>query len=124
MKSTKTVSRIAQRKSSGGVSRPVERAAWTFLTNHAHVLLCLAHDPGARLRDVAELVGVTERAVQRIVADLEGAGYLQRERSGRRNVYQVDDALPLRHALESHRPVAALLALGLSGGAGRTSRRG
>lgn len=87
------------------------RASWTFLTNHAHVLLCLAMDPQVRMREVAVCVGITERAVQKIVADLEEAGYLTRARAGRRNRYQVHPHLPLRHPLESHRSVEALLAL-------------
>ena len=84
---------------------------WTFLSNHAHVLLCIAQDPEARMRDVADLVGVTERAVQRIVAELEEAGYLRRERDGRRNRYEVLGHLPLRHPIERHRAVSALLEL-------------
>ncbi len=67
---------------------------WTFLTNHAHVLLCVARDPGARLRDVADVVGITERAAQRIVAELEEAGYLTRTRDARRNRYEVHPELP------------------------------
>ena len=90
-----------------GESRP----AWTFLTNHAHVLLCLARDPEARLRDVAEQVGVTERAVQRIVTELEEAGYVERAREGRRNTYAVRAELPLRHPIEQHRTVASLIDL-------------
>lgn len=86
-------------------------ASWTFLTNHAHVLLCIAKDPEVRLRDVATTVGITERAVQRIVTELEEGGYLTRERDGRRNRYEVARALPLRHPLEAHRKVSALLAL-------------
>jgi len=86
-------------------------AAWTFLTNHAHVLLLIAKDPEILLRDVADKVGITERAVQRIVADLEAAHYLDRERAGRRNRYRVHADLPLRHPVEAHRTVAALLAL-------------
>jgi len=84
---------------------------WTFLSNHAHVLLCIAREPEIRLRDVAEQVGITERAVQRIVADLEAGRYLERERSGRRNRYVVHPELPLRHPIEAHRDVGALLAL-------------
>ncbi|MCU0683576.1 MAG: winged helix-turn-helix domain-containing protein [Polyangiaceae bacterium] len=84
---------------------------WTFLTNHAHVLLCIARDPEARIRDLAVAVGITERAVQRILADLEMAGYVSHEREGRRNRYDVRAELPLRHPLESHRSVGALLAL-------------
>jgi hypothetical protein len=75
------------------------------------VLLCIAHDPEARIRDLADAVGITERAVQRIIADLEAAGYLAHEREGRRNRYEVRPALPLRHPLEAHCAVGALLAL-------------
>ncbi len=82
---------------------------WTFLTNHAHVLLCIARDPGARLRDVAEAVGITERAAQRIVAELADAGYLEREREGRRNRYRVHPELPLRHPLERDHAVGDIL---------------
>lgn len=87
------------------------RADWTFLTNHGHVLLCLAQEPACRMRDVAERVGITERAVQRIVADLEEAGYLERIREGRRNRYELHDELPLRHPVEQHRQISALLEL-------------
>jgi DNA-binding Lrp family transcriptional regulator len=82
---------------------------WTFLTNHAHVLLCIADDPDIRLRDVADRVGITERAAQRIVAELEGAGYLSHEKVGRRNRYEVHPSLPLRHPLEDHLEIGALL---------------
>src|SRR5690349_3872620 len=82
--------------------------SWTFLTNHAHVLLCLAREPELRLRDVAGRVGITERAVQRIVADLEEGRYLTRERTGRRNRYEIHPDLPLRHPIEAHRRVGAL----------------
>jgi predicted ArsR family transcriptional regulator len=84
---------------------------WTFLTNHGHVLLCLARSPGLRLRDVAVEVGLTERAVQRIVADLEEGGYLTRHRLGRQNAYEIDDQQPLRHPIEAHQSVRALIAL-------------
>jgi DNA-binding MarR family transcriptional regulator len=82
---------------------------WTFLTNHAHVLLCVASDATARIRDIAVLVGITERAVARILVDLEAGGYVERERDGRRNVYRVRRAAPLRHELERHRKVSVLL---------------
>lgn len=72
------------------------RSNWTFLTNHTHVLLCITRDPNVRLRDVATMVGITERAAQSIVADLEGEGYLTRSRVGRRNVYDVHHDNPLR----------------------------
>jgi predicted transcriptional regulator len=84
---------------------------WTFLTNHAHVLLCIARDPGVRLRDVATAVGITERATQRIVADLVNEGYLSRDRVGRRNHYEVHPELPLRHPIERGSEIASLLKL-------------
>ena len=84
---------------------------WTFLSNHAHVLICIAQEPEIRLRDVAERVGITERAVQRIVADLEEGGYLSRSREGRRNRYEVHADRPLRHPVEAHREVNGLLDL-------------
>jgi DNA-binding MarR family transcriptional regulator len=84
---------------------------WTFLSNHAHVLVCLALDPHARLRDVAAEVGITERAVQGIVGDLEHAGVILRERQGRRNTYRLHLDAPLRHPLEAHRSIRALLAM-------------
>jgi predicted transcriptional regulator len=84
---------------------------WTFLSNHAHVLVCLARDPHARLRDVAAEVGITERAVQGIVGDLEHAGVILRERQGRRNTYRLRLDAPLRHPLEAHRSIRALLAM-------------
>ncbi len=84
---------------------------WKFLSNHAHVLLCIAQEPEMRLREVADRVGITERAVLRIVADLEGGGYLSRSREGRRNHYEVHLDRPLRHSVESHCEVGALLNL-------------
>jgi DNA-binding Lrp family transcriptional regulator len=84
---------------------------WTFLSNHTHVLVCLALDPDARLRDVASSVGITERAVQKIVGDLEEAGIIVRVRTGRRNSYRLDIDVPLRHPLECHRTVGTLLSL-------------
>lgn len=91
-------------------SRPnPEPASWTFLTNHAHVLICLFQDPEMRLRDVATAVGITERAVQKIIAELEDGGLLERERQGRRNVYRIHAKLPLRHPVESHCTVQGLL---------------
>ena len=82
---------------------------WTFLTNHAHVLLAIAADPDCRLRDLALTVGITERATQRIVSDLVDAGYLSVERSGRRNTYRVHPDLPLRHPAEQHHHIGDLL---------------
>ena len=86
-------------------------SSWTFLTNHAHVLLCIARDPAIRLRDVAIEVQITERAAQRIVAELVEAGYVSRTREGRRNHYQVHGDIPLRHPLEQHHLVGELLEL-------------
>ncbi|MDQ1288680.1 MAG: hypothetical protein QG622_2246 [Actinomycetota bacterium] len=90
-------------------SRPRSGREWTFLTNHAHVLLCVTADPDVLLRDIALKVGITERAAQLIVTDLEAAGYLTRTRVGRRNHYSVNSRLPLRHALESHRTIQVIL---------------
>jgi hypothetical protein len=83
--------------------------AWTFLTNHLHVLACIDHDPGIRLRDVAVLVGITERAAQSMVADLAQEGYITRIRVGRRNHYEVHRGAPLRHPLERGVTVGTLL---------------
>ncbi|MFG0284994.1 MAG: helix-turn-helix transcriptional regulator [Phycisphaerales bacterium JB039] len=88
-----------------------ETPGWTFLTNHSHVLVCLHRDPHIRLREVAEMVGITERAVQRIVLDLELGGVISRHREGRRNVYQVHVDSHLRHPIEAHRTVGDLLQL-------------
>lgn len=83
--------------------------SWTFLSNHSHVLICLARDPRQRMREVAEQVGITERAVQRIVHELIDAGALLAEKEGRRNRYTVVRDLSLRHPLEAHRTVGHLL---------------
>ena len=85
------------------------KAPWTFLTNHSHVLICLSRDPEVRLRDVADVVGITERAVQAIVADLEKATVITRERVGRRNRYRLNYEQHLRHPVEAHRTIGALL---------------
>lgn len=82
---------------------------WSFLTNHALALLCVASDPGMRIRDIADCVGVTERAAHRIVSELEEAGYLSRHRIGRRNFYEVHPDVPLRHPLEQDHDVGELL---------------
>lgn len=84
---------------------------WTFLSNHAHVLICVARNPDARVRDVAEQVGITDRAVQRILTELEEGDVLLRERRGRRTHYAIRDDAHLRHPLESHRRVMDLVAL-------------
>ena len=82
---------------------------WTFLTNHSHVLLCVAADPDIRTRELADLVGITERSAQRIVAELEEAGYVSHRRAGRRNHYTVHPDRPMRHPLEEHLEVDALM---------------
>ena len=79
------------------------------------MLLLLARDPEVRLREVALRVGITERAVQRIVADLEAGRYIERERSGRRNRYRVHPEMPLRHPIEAHRRIASLISLVVDG---------
>jgi hypothetical protein len=94
------------------------RSSWTFLTNHAHVLLCIVHDPMVRLRDVADTVGITERAAQNIVADLVHDGYLLRTRVGRRNRYEVNTDLPLHR--DDHAWVSIGGLLGLLASAPRT----
>jgi predicted ArsR family transcriptional regulator len=92
------------------MSSPDQRH-WTFLTNHAQVLLCLARDSEIRLRDVAERVGITERAAQRILADLVDSGYVQSERVGRRNHYTVDRTQAMRHAAQFGQEIGPLLDL-------------
>ena len=89
------------------VAKP--KASWTFLTNHTHVLLCLYRRPDQRLRDVAIAVGITERMVQRIVAELADEGYLHIEKEGRCNRYQVTANLYLRHPLEMRQTIGELL---------------
>jgi DNA-binding transcriptional regulator PaaX len=88
-----------------------QRRAWTFLSNHAHVIIALAKEPSLRVRDLAAVIGVTERAVSTILTDLEAAGVLVRGREGRRNVYVINPEAPLRHSVESHRNVRDLLQL-------------
>ncbi|MFZ8902003.1 MAG: helix-turn-helix transcriptional regulator [Ilumatobacteraceae bacterium] len=82
---------------------------WTFLSNHAHVLVCLAADPNSRLRDIAAEVGITERRVNGILADLEQAGIITVFKTGRRNSYKVERRARLRHPLEAHKTVGDLL---------------
>ena len=87
---------------------------WTFLSNHTHVLVCLAEDPSARMRDVASRVGITERAAQRIVGQLEKIGAIRKMREGRRNHYLINLDKPLRHPIESHKTIGSLLGMVLS----------
>jgi hypothetical protein len=86
-----------------------EPISWSFLTNHAQVLICLAEDPDIRLREVGDTVGITERAAHRIVGDLIAAGYVSRERNGRRNRYTVQRQLPLPDPLARGQRVGNLL---------------
>jgi len=90
-------------------------ASWGFLTNHARVLLCIAHDPGARLRDIAARLDITERSAYGIVTDLTQAGYVVKEKDGRRNRYQIQVHLPLPDPTGRERTVGEVLAL-LAGG--------
>src|SRR6187455_2844834 len=85
--------------------------SWSFLTNHAQVLLCIAHDPGIRLREIGEAVGITERAAHRIVVELAAAGYISRKRNGRRNHYTINSHLPLPDPLAREQKIGDLLAI-------------
>jgi DNA-binding MarR family transcriptional regulator len=84
---------------------------WGFLTNHAQVLVCIAHDPGIRVREISEAVGITERAAHRIVAELDAAGYITRKRNGRRNHYTIQSHVPLPDPLARGEKVGDLLAV-------------
>jgi MarR family len=88
-----------------------EKPSWSFLTNHAQVLLCIAQDPGVRLREIGDTVGITERATHRIVAELAAAGYISRRRNGRRNHYTIESHLPLPDPLARERKLGDLLAV-------------
>ena len=86
-----------------------EAPGWTFLTNHARVLVCIAGDPGMRLRDIGDRVGITERAAHRIVGQLSTAGYITRRRNGRRNVYAINPDVPLHDPIARERSVGELV---------------
>jgi DNA-binding MarR family transcriptional regulator len=86
-------------------------AEWSFLTNHARVLLCIAHDPGIRLRDIATTLDITERTAYDIVTDLTEGGYVVKEKDGRRNRYQIQAHLPLREAITRERTIGEVLNL-------------
>ena len=90
---------------------PGRTPSWSFLTNHAQVLLCIADDPGIRLREIGEAVGITERAAHRIVSELADAGYISRKRNGRRNHYAIRSHLPLPDPLAREQKIGNLLAL-------------
>jgi DNA-binding MarR family transcriptional regulator len=114
------------KRSSGNMQQGSEASVtgWDFLTNHAHVLTCVAHDPGIRLRDIAAAVGITERAAHRILSELVEEGYVLRERQGRRNRYQVKPELPLRHPLVRGQEVGDLLEVLLGSVRPATARPG
>ena len=94
-----------------GSGSKAKSGGWTFLSNHGHVLVALSRDPRARLRDLAQAVGITERSVLLILSDLEEEGILERIREGRRNRYVLHLDAPLRHSLEEHRTVGELVAM-------------
>lgn len=98
-------------------------ATWNFLTNHGRVLLCIARDPGIRLRDIAASLGITERSAYGIVTDLTDAGYIVKQRDGRRNRYQVQAHLPLPEPTSRERTIGEMLAL-LAGGSAVESAPG
>jgi len=98
-------------------------ASWSFLTNHARVLLCIAHDPGMRLRDIAASVGITERSAYGIVTDLAEAGYIVKQKDGRRNRYQIQAHLPLRESAGQQPAIGEILALLTRTGPGRPPRK-
>ena len=98
--------------------------SWGFLTNHARVLLCIAHDPGVRLRDIAARTGVTERTAYGIVTDLTGAGYVVKHKDGRRNRYQIQAHLPLPEPTSREQTIGEVLALLTSARAGQPPAEG
>ncbi len=91
------------------MNNKVVEPTWTFFTNHAHVLICIAQQPDIRLSELSRLVGIGERAVHRIVHDLSDAGYLRAIKVGRRNVYEIDLDRPLRHRVEAAHRVRAVI---------------
>jgi hypothetical protein len=106
----KSHARIMTKESRNMAADPArDQSKWTFLTNHLHVLACLARDPELRIRDIADLIGITERATVQILSQLEASGYLTKTRVGRRNHYTVHGELPLRHPLNHGRQVGELL---------------
>ena len=96
-------------RSTPAKAAPAANRGWTFLTNHGHVLLCLAREEPLTARELAARIGITERAVQAILTDLTEDGYLAKSKDGRRNIYAVNAHGRLRHPLESHHTVADLI---------------
>jgi DNA-binding MarR family transcriptional regulator len=103
----KAISRKIEAEASNVAPSPT--SGWTFLTNHTHVLLCLYRAPESTTREVAALVGITERMVQKIVAELVESGFMEVNKVGRRNTYKIHVKMTLRHPLESHRRIGDLL---------------
>src|ERR1700745_4327961 len=97
---------------------------WNFLTNHGRVLLCMAHDPGVRLRDIAARVGITERSAYGIVTDLAAAGYVVKQKDGRRSRYQIQAHLPLPEPASQEPASGEVLALLAGGGTGKAAHSG
>jgi DNA-binding MarR family transcriptional regulator len=93
------------------MSSTKDQKSWTFVTSHTRVLLCIAGDPEVRMRDVAATVGITERAAQRILADLVEAGYVERTRVGRRNHYKINENMTMRHTSQDGHEIGELLDL-------------
>jgi DNA-binding MarR family transcriptional regulator len=106
------------------MSSSEDNHSWRFLSNHTQVLLCIAQDPDVRFRDLAQMVGITERATQRIVADLIEAGYVERQKVGRRNRYHLNTDLKMRHAAQANHEIGELLHLFEPQGAGESKARG
>jgi DNA-binding MarR family transcriptional regulator len=102
----------------------VGMADWTFLTNHARALVCIAHDPGVRLRDIAATLGITERRAYGIVTDLTTAGYVVKDKDGRRNRYQVQGHQPLRGAINQQRTIGEVLDLLVDTNSRRQGKKG
>ena len=109
--SNRSASRAGKQAGKKSTSTIGSTNRWTFLTNHAHVLIVLNAEPDVVLREVAHRVGITERAVQRIIQDLEAEGFIKIEKVGRKNRYQVRKKQPLRHPIEAHRDIGDLLEL-------------
>lgn len=110
---------MARRVPSAVTKSPApSRPAWTFLTNHAHVLVCIAENSDIRIAEIADLVGVGERAAHRIVCDLVRDGYVVRNKDGRRNTYAIDASRPLRHPLEAEHTIGEIFRA-LAGRSGR-----
>jgi hypothetical protein len=97
--------------SAGDTANSSDAKTWTFLTNHARVLICIARTPQARIRDIADMIGITERATQIIIGDLEESGYLSRSRIGRRNAYTINPDRPFRHPVEADHDVQGLITM-------------